>query len=121
MIHGDISHREKIFNDFQIHDKYRVLLAHPQCVHHGLTLTAATTIVWYAPVTSLEIYEQANARIRSVGQKHHQQFLHLQSTVWKGKSMGCCGRNRSCRTPFWKCCALHRPPMGPGSRGSPYT
>lgn len=80
VIHGDIGKREDIFNDFQNTTRYRVLLAHPQCVHHGLTLTAATTIVWYSPVTSLEIYEQANARIRRVGQKHKQQFLHLQGT-----------------------------------------
>jgi SNF2 family DNA or RNA helicase len=49
-------------------------------VHHGLTLTAATTIIWYSPVASLDIYEQANARIRRVGQKHKQLFLHLQSS-----------------------------------------
>jgi SNF2 family DNA or RNA helicase len=57
-----------------------VLLAHPQCIHHGLTLTAATTIIWYSPVCSLDIYEQANARIRRVGQKEKQLFLHLQSS-----------------------------------------
>jgi SNF2 family DNA or RNA helicase len=47
---------------------------------HGITLTTANTIVWFAPVTSLETYEQANARIRRVGQKHKQLVLHLQST-----------------------------------------
>ena len=61
------------------------LLAHPQCVHHGLTLTAATTIIWYSPDHVLEVYEQANARIRRVGQKHKQQFLHLQSTAVERK------------------------------------
>jgi len=57
-----------------------VMLAHPQCIHHGLTLTAATTIIWYSPTCSLDIYEQANARIRRVGQKEKQLFLHLQSS-----------------------------------------
>jgi SNF2 family DNA or RNA helicase len=80
MVHGDTKDRNTIFNDFQNSVKYRVLLAHPQCVHHGLTLTAATTIVWYSPMPSLEVYEQANARIRRVGQRHKQQFLHLQAT-----------------------------------------
>lgn len=78
VVHGDIGKRETIFNAFQNTNQYRVLLAHPQCVHHGLTLTAATTIIWYSPVASLDIYEQANARIRRVGQKHKQLFLHLQ-------------------------------------------
>lgn len=47
---------------------------------HGITLTAADTVIWFGPVTSLEIYDQANHRIRRVGQKHKQLFLHLQST-----------------------------------------
>jgi SNF2 family DNA or RNA helicase len=65
---------------FQNTDKYHVLLAHPQCLAHGITLTAADTVIWFAPVTSLEIYDQANHRIRRVGQQHKQLILHLQST-----------------------------------------
>jgi len=80
MVHGQVSGRDQIFNLFQNSDKYKVLLAHPQCVSHGLTLTAADTTIWYCPIASLEIYSQMNARIRRVGQKHKQQFLHLQAT-----------------------------------------
>lgn len=72
--------RAQVFNLFQNTGKYRVILAHPQCLAHGITLTAADTIIWFAPVTSLEIYDQANHRIRRVGQKHKQLVLHLQST-----------------------------------------
>jgi hypothetical protein len=72
--------RAQVFNLFQNTDKYRVIVAHPQCLAHGITLTAADTIIWFAPVTSLEIYDQANHRIRRVGQKHKQLLLHLQST-----------------------------------------
>jgi SNF2 family DNA or RNA helicase len=81
-ISGDTSegNRAQTFNLFQNTDKYRVLLAHPQCLAHGITLTAADTVIWFSPVTSLEIYDQANHRIRRVGQKHKQLFLHLQST-----------------------------------------
>jgi SNF2 family DNA or RNA helicase len=80
VVHGGVSGRSEIFNLFQHTDKYKVLLAHPECVAHGLTLTAADCVIWYQPITSLEIYEQANARITRVGQKHRQQILHLQST-----------------------------------------
>lgn len=80
VVHGEVGGRGELFNLFQHTDKYKVLLAHPQCVAHGLTLTAADTIIWYMPITSLEIYEQANARITRVGQKHKQKVLHLQST-----------------------------------------
>jgi hypothetical protein len=45
-----------------------------------ITLTAADTIIWFAPTTSLEIFEQANARITRVGQKHKQLVLMFQST-----------------------------------------
>jgi SNF2 family DNA or RNA helicase len=72
--------RAQIFNLFQNSTKYRVILAHPQCLAHGITLTAADTVIWFAPVTSLEIYDQANHRIRRVGQQHKQLVLHLQST-----------------------------------------
>jgi SNF2 family DNA or RNA helicase len=74
------ANRGKIFNIFQNTTKLKVLAAHPQCLAHGVTLTAADTIIWFGPVTSLEIYEQANGRIRRVGQKHKQLYIHFQST-----------------------------------------
>lgn len=80
VVHGDVSNREQIFTLFQTTNKYKALLAHPACLSHGLTLTAADTIIWYLPITSLDIYNQANARIRRIGQMHRQQILHLQST-----------------------------------------
>jgi len=57
-----------------------VLCAHPDCMSHGLTLTAADTIVWYGPTTKLETYSQANARITRVGQTRKQQIIRLLST-----------------------------------------
>lgn len=82
IIHGGVAAgaRSKIFSDFQNTPKYKAILAHPGCMAHGLTLTAADTIIWYCPLADYEIYEQANARIRRVGQKHRQQIIHLQST-----------------------------------------
>lgn len=80
MVHGDTGDRDSIFNDFQNTDRYKVLFAHPRCMAHGLTLTAADTNIWYCPIVDLEIYQQANARIRRVGQKHKQQIIHLQAT-----------------------------------------
>jgi SNF2 family DNA or RNA helicase len=80
IVHGDVPDRDQIFNEFQNTTKYKVMLAHPQCLAHGLTLTAADTIIWYSPTASLDIYNQSNARIRRVGQHHKQQILHIQST-----------------------------------------
>lgn len=82
VVHGGVGQAERshTFDLFQNTDKYKVLLAHPQCLAHGLTLTAADTCIWYMPITSLDIYDQANARITRVGQHFKQKIIHLQST-----------------------------------------
>lgn len=82
MVSGDtpLAERSKIFTEFQHEQKYKTLVAHPQCLAHGLTLTAADTIIWFGPIASLDIYDQANARIRRTGQTKKQQFIHLQAT-----------------------------------------
>jgi SNF2 family DNA or RNA helicase len=81
VVHGDTKDRETVFHQFQnTPDAFKVLLVHPECVKHGLTLTAADTMVWYLPTASLDVYDQLNARITRIGQTHKQQLLHLQST-----------------------------------------
>lgn len=87
LIHGGTPKRARdhIFAGFQNNDSPRVLVAHPQCMAHGLTLTAASTIIWFTPTTSLEIYEQANARITRPGQEHKALIIHLQSTAIERK------------------------------------
>ncbi len=83
MVSGNVARgsRDRIFQAFQ-HDPSgpRVLIAHPQCMAHGLTLTAANTVIWYSPTTSLEIYEQANARITRPGQTSNTLIAHLSAT-----------------------------------------
>jgi len=69
--------RSEIFTAFQNTDKYKVLSAHPQCMSHGITLTAADTVIWFGPITKYEVYEQANARIRRIGQTRKQQIIHF--------------------------------------------
>lgn len=87
LVTGDTNkkQRDKIFADFQNDEEPRVIVAHPQCMSHGLTLTAASTIVWFTPTTSLEIYEQANARITRPGQTHKALILNLTSTALERK------------------------------------
>lgn len=96
-VDGDtpLNARTDIFNFFQRTEKYRVINAHPQCLAHGLTLTEADTVIWNGPVTSLEIYSQANARIRRVGQKHKQQIIHLQSSPVEKKIYALLRRNQA--------------------------
>ena len=77
--------RDQIFTGFQHGDSPRVLVAHPQCMAHGLTLTTANTIVWFTPTNSLEIYEQANARILRPGQDKKSLVVHLTATPIESK------------------------------------
>jgi SNF2 family DNA or RNA helicase len=44
---------------------------------HGLTLTAASTVIWFGPVWSAEIYMQACARVSRIGQKRTCQIIRL--------------------------------------------
>jgi SNF2 family DNA or RNA helicase len=69
--------RNRVFNEFQNGSNIKVLNAHPECMSHGITLTAADTIIWFGPVTKLEVYEQANRRIRRVGQTRKQQVIRM--------------------------------------------
>lgn len=83
MVYGATSRsvRDRTFREFQDADDPRVIVAHPQTMAHGLTLTASNTIIWYAPTQSLEIYEQANARITRPGQTSKTLIAHLFGTV----------------------------------------
>jgi superfamily II DNA/RNA helicase len=82
MISGDVSasERARIFHAFQKGD-IDVLVAQPAAMSHGLTLTAANTIVWYGPTLSNETYQQANARITRPGQKHSQFIVNVESSA----------------------------------------
>ncbi len=77
--------RDQIFTDFQSAHFPRVIVAHPKCMAHGLTLTEANVIVWFSPTTSLETYEQACARITRPGQTRKQLIMHLTGTPVESK------------------------------------
>lgn len=58
--------------------KVRVLLAHPASVGYGLNLQeGGHTIVWYGLTWSLELYQQANARLYRQGQEKPVIIHHL--------------------------------------------
>ena len=58
--------------------KIRVLLAHPASVGYGLNLQeGGHVIVWYGLTWSLELYQQANARLYRQGQERSVIIHHL--------------------------------------------
>jgi SNF2 family DNA or RNA helicase len=81
-IHGDVSAKKRtvIFKEFQTEKNPQVLVIQPQAAAHGVTLTAANTVVWFSPTTSAETYLQANARVHRSGQKNPCLVVHLCSS-----------------------------------------
>lgn len=82
VVNGAVSSkkRDQIFYDFQHSKDPRVLIAHPATMAHGLTLTSASTVIWYGPITSNEQYVQANGRVERIGKKHVSNVVHIEAT-----------------------------------------
>ena len=80
-----VNRRHQIIQDFQDTENTRVLVIQPQAASHGLTLTAANVIIWYSPVTSVETYLQANARINRPGQKNPMTIVHIKGSEVEAK------------------------------------
>lgn len=69
-IHGDVSpaKRGDIIRDFQDSPDTRVIVIQPQAASHGITLTAASSVIWFGPTSSVETFLQANSRAHRNGQ-----------------------------------------------------
>lgn len=82
VINGPVSARARseIINRFQTQKDPQVLVIQPQAASHGITLTAADTVVFWSPVMSVETYLQCVARIDRVGQKNSMTVVHLQGS-----------------------------------------
>ena len=76
-----VGRRTEIFKAFQENDDPRVLIIQPAAAAHGVTLTAANTVVWWGPTSSLETYAQANARVHRAGQRHKCTVVQLEGSL----------------------------------------
>jgi hypothetical protein len=82
VIEGAVSakRRSEVINLFQTQTDPRVLVIQPQSAAHGITLTAADTLVFWSPVMSVETYIQCIGRIDRVGQQNKMTVVHLQGS-----------------------------------------
>lgn len=82
-VHGDVppNRRTEIFNKFQTTPDPRVLILQPQAAAHGVTLTAADTVVFWSPIPSVENYVQSIARADRIGQTSNSvTVVHLEGS-----------------------------------------
>lgn len=79
IIYGGVprKERERIFKEFQTEDTFDCILAIPHAMAHGVTATAASTVVWFMPQPRHEIYTQASGRVDRTGQKLPVTLAHL--------------------------------------------
>lgn len=83
IVHGDTTknQRDEIFSDFQRAPNPRIICANPGTLSHGLTLTEASTTIWYAPVHSNDTYQQANGRTVRPGQRRTTLIVDIEATA----------------------------------------
>jgi SNF2 family DNA or RNA helicase len=82
-IHGGVASTKRgdIVNRFQNMPTPRILVMQPQATAHGLTLTAADTVVFFGPLMSVEQYLQCIARADRQGQTSDKvTVIHIQSS-----------------------------------------
>ena len=87
-IHGGVTatHRGDIINRFQNAENPKVLVMQPQATAHGITLTAADTVVFFGPLMSVEQYVQCIARADRQGQvASHVTVIQIQGSPLEKK------------------------------------
>jgi SNF2 family DNA or RNA helicase len=79
LIYGDTTqgNRNRVFGSFNETRDVEVIVAVPEVMAHGLTLTAASCTIWFSPHSRAEIYIQANNRMDRPGQKHSMRIVEL--------------------------------------------
>lgn len=76
-VRGGVKDREKEIHRFQYDDKCRVFVGQIAAAGLGITLTAASTMVFYSLDYNMSNFEQAKARIHRAGQKENCHYIYL--------------------------------------------
>jgi len=79
ILNGDISPkaRDTIIRMFKSHKDPHVLLCHPKVMAHGLNLTEADTLIFYAPIYSNDEFQQVIERFNRTGQKRKMTVIRM--------------------------------------------
>lgn len=77
LIMGRVSNRDEQVKQFQTDPEVQVFVGQVATAGMGITLTAASTMVFYSLDYSMSNYEQCRARIHRAGQKYPCTYIHL--------------------------------------------
>jgi uncharacterized DUF497 family protein len=79
VLNGDVSpaNRNKIIADFKSGPDPHILLCHPKVMSHGLNLTEADTLIFYAPIYSNDEFQQVTERFNRAGQKNSMTIVRM--------------------------------------------
>lgn len=79
VVNGDVNptKRTEIFKAFKTQKDPHVLLCHPAVMAHGLNLTEADVLVFYAPIYSNDEVEQVNERFNRAGQTRAMTIIRI--------------------------------------------
>jgi SNF2 family DNA or RNA helicase len=79
VLNGDVSPsmRSHIINEFKSGPDPHILLCHPKVMSHGLNLTEADTLIFYAPIYSNDEYQQVLERFNRAGQKNSMTVVRM--------------------------------------------
>lgn len=77
VVRGGVKDWDSEIHRFQYDDKCRVFVGQIAAAGLGITLTAASTMVFYSLDYSMSNFEQAKARIHRAGQKENCHYIYL--------------------------------------------
>ena len=77
LVMGDVKDRSEQVRQFQTDPNIPVFIGQIATAGMGLTLTAASTMVFYSLDYSMSNYEQCRARIHRAGQKYPCTYIHI--------------------------------------------
>ncbi len=79
VLNGDVSakNRNVVIEAFRTQIDPHVLLCHPEVMAHGLTLTEADMVIFYAPIYSSDQFAQVTERINRPGQTRKMTVIRM--------------------------------------------
>ena len=77
VVRGSIKNRDEQISDFQNNPEFKVFVGQIATCGLGITLTAASIMVFYSMDYSMSNFEQCKARIHRAGQKENCHYIYL--------------------------------------------